>query len=84
MLSSVYWMTLKKLQVQVLDPDDLNKLYRLTPMTKPATVVNMLDVSNTATSTHSRVFGAYSADGINAALVEDNHVNNDFEDMYRQ
>ena len=66
------------------DPDDLNKLYRLTPMTKPATVVNMLDVSNTATSTHSRVFGAYSADGINAALVEDNHVNNDFEDMYRQ
>jgi hypothetical protein len=66
------------------DPDDLSKLYRLTPMTKQARVINMMDISNTALSTHSRVFGAYSADGINAALAEDKHENNDFEDMYRQ
>jgi len=66
------------------DQDDVSKLYRLTPMNKPPRVINIADISNTAVSTHSRVFGAYSKDGLNAALATDKHENNDFEDMYRQ
>jgi hypothetical protein len=66
------------------DKDDINKLYRLTNMTKPARLLNMRNISQIAQSNHSKIFGAYSADGINSALVNQNTKNNEFEDMYRQ
>ena len=66
------------------DKDDIDKLYRLTNMNKPARRLQMRDISQVAQSTHSRVFGAYSADGLNMALNNQNTKNNEFEDMYRQ
>ena len=66
------------------DKDDMNKLYRLTNMSKPAGLLTMRDISHIASSNHSKIFGAYSSDGLNAALVEQNTKNNEFEDMYRQ
>ena len=44
----------------------------------------MRDISHIAQSNHAKVFGAYSGDGINSALVTQNTKNNEFEDMYRQ
>lgn len=66
------------------DKDDVNKLYRLTNMNKPAGLLQMRDISRVAQSNHARIFGAYSADGINSALANQNTKNNEFEDMYRQ
>lgn len=66
------------------DKDDMNKLYRLTNMSKPAGLLTMRDIGHIASSNHSKIFGAYSGDGLNAALVEQNTKNNEFEDMYRQ
>lgn len=66
------------------DKDDVNKLYRLTNMNKPAHILQMRDISRVAQSNHSKVFGAYSADGLNSALNTQNTKNNEFEDMYRQ
>lgn len=66
------------------DKDDINKLYRLTNMSKPAGLLTMRDIGHIATSNHAKIFGAYSGDGLNSALVDENKKNNEFEDMYRQ
>lgn len=66
------------------DGNDINTLYRLTSMNKPSQILTMRDIGNIATSNHSKIFGAYSGDGLNSALVNQNTKNNEFEDMYRQ
>ena len=57
---------------------------RLTDMKGEMTVVNLHDVSFGATTTHSRIFGAYDAIGMNAALVNKETKNNELEDIFRQ
>lgn len=66
------------------DSEHVDKPYRLARPGTPYHLLTMRDISHIAQSNHSKVFGAYSGDGINSALVTQNTKNNEFEDMYRQ
>lgn len=58
--------------------------YRYTDMKKEPLFVNLHDVSFGTSTTHSRLFGAYDAIGLNAALVNKETENHEFEDVFRQ
>lgn len=66
------------------DAKDRTKYYRLTPMTQPPVIISIHDVAYGASSTHSRIFGSYANQGLNAALLNQNTKNSEMEDTFRQ
>lgn len=66
------------------DKDDLTKLYRLTPMTKPPVTIKLNQPAYATNSTHARVIGSYAEQGMNAALIHQNAENVEIEDVFRQ
>ena len=66
------------------DRDDLTKLYRLTPMTKPPVNIKLNQPAYAANSTHARIIGSYAEQGMNAALIHQNAENVEIEDIFRQ
>lgn len=66
------------------DRDDLTKLYRLTPMTKPPVNIKLNQPAYATNSTHARIIGSYAEQGMNAALIHQNAENVEIEDIFRQ
>lgn len=66
------------------DRDDLTKLYRLTPMTKPPVNIKLNQPAYATNSTHARIIGSYAEQGMNAALIHQNAENVEIEDVFRQ
>jgi hypothetical protein len=63
--------------------DDSTVPYRNTDMKDDFKRIQLSDVSHAARSTSGRIIGAYSKDGINAALVNQNVSNSKIEDLLR-
>lgn len=57
--------------------------YRNTDMKEDFRRIQLSDVTHAARSTSGRIIGAYSKDGINAALVNPNDSNSKIEDLLR-
>jgi hypothetical protein len=53
-------------------------------MTGDFTRIPLNDVAHAATSTTSRIVGAYFNEGVNAALVNENEANSTIEDVLRK
>ena len=66
------------------DRDDLTKLYRLTPMTKPPVNIKLNQPAYATNSTHARIIGSYAEQGMNSALIHQNAENVEIEDVFRQ
>lgn len=66
------------------DRDDLTKLYRLTPMTKPPVNIKLNQPAYATNSTHARIIGSYAEQGMNTALIHQNAENVEIEDIFRQ
>ena len=66
------------------DRDDLTKLYRLTPMTKPPVTIKLNQPAYATNSTHARIIGSYAEQGMNTALIHQNAENVEIEDIFRQ
>lgn len=66
------------------DRDDLTKLYRLTPMTKPPVNIKLNQPACATNSTHARIIGSYAEQGMNTALIHQNAENVEIEDIFRQ
>jgi hypothetical protein len=64
--------------------DDLGVLYRHTSMKHPPKLIPLRLVSHAATSTTSRIVGAYDEDGFDAALVNASEINSEIEDLLRR
>ena len=66
------------------DSDDITVPYRYTNMSKPPIQVTLRDVAHGASSTHGKIFGSFSDDGRNAALINQSDTNHELEDMWRK
>jgi hypothetical protein len=65
-------------------PEDFSLPYRNGKMTGDFTRIPLNDVAHAATSTTSRIVGAYFNEGVNAALVNENEANSTIEDVLRK
>jgi len=65
-------------------PNDFTKAYRNDKMTGDFTRIPLNDVAHAATSTTSRIVGAYFNEGVNAALVNENESPSQIEDILRK
>lgn len=65
------------------NPDKMTEFYRLTDMKKKPAIINLHDVNYGASTTHSRLFGAYANTGLNSALLNPESEHHELEDLFR-
>ena len=66
------------------DPDKIMTQYRHSPMIKKPWFCKLKDVSHAMSSTHTRLFGSYSNEGLNSSLLNVEEENHEIENLFRQ
>ena len=66
------------------DPDKIMTQYRHSPMIKKPWFCKLKDVSHAMNSTHTRLFGSYSNEGLNSSLLNTEEESHEIENLFRQ